>query len=116
MRAGLAVFAASLAAVSICAVPALAQLQKRVDERGVIHYTNMPPPGRGNADGAVAAARVPTSAIVRSEALPALATRAPAAGATSAMLRGSPSSIDRATADSLGRHLVQRAGLGMASR
>ena len=92
MRAGSA-FVIAFALLS-GAPPVSAQLQRWVDERGVIHYADAAP---NPARTAAAPTLSPASVSSASTARRASARRTEAA----ALLPGSPSSVDRATAKRL---------------
>jgi len=94
MRAGSA-FVVAFALLS-GAPPVSAQLQRWVDERGVIHYADAAPnPARTAAAPTLSPASVSSASTSRRASAPARRTQA------AALLPGSPSSVDRATAKRL---------------
>lgn len=98
MRARSVAVAASLALLG-GTVSAFAQLHRWVDERGVIHFTDAEPPAHRAERTMAAQALVPTAAAAR---MRPSGTRSAAA---SPLLPGSPSAVDRATAERLPRSL-----------
>jgi uncharacterized protein DUF4124 len=101
MRARSVAVATSFALLG-AAFSAFAQLYRWIDERGVIHYTDAAPPAHRTA-------RTMAAQVM----LPAAASRMQPAGTRSAaaspLLPGSPSAVDRATAERLPRSLGRAA-------
>jgi Domain of unknown function (DUF4124) len=102
MRARLVAVATSLALLG-ATFSAFAQLYRWIDERGVIHYADAAPPAHRTERTMAAQAMVPAAAASRMR--PA-GTRFAAA---SPLLPGSPSAVDRATAERLPRSLGRTA-------
>jgi hypothetical protein len=110
--ARLGVLVISIAGLPVFAPSALAEIDRWVDERGVIHYSNMPPQRETRRFAGDAVAVAPK---VAARAIASLPVSAPAAGATNQVLPGSPSWIDRATADSVASRLLHAPRMLMGS-
>lgn len=96
------IIAASLVLALGCTESAFGQLSRWVDERGVIHYADAAPEARRSTAGTIPDVGV----AVSHAAAPTLAPR-PRSTAVTVLMPGSPSAIDRATAESLSNRVAR---------
>jgi hypothetical protein len=99
-------------AIAAAAIPATAQVYRWVDARGVVNYTNVPPPNGVQATR-VEVAEPRATGLPAIGALPSRHSKLPPAPPPAAS--GPPGDIDRATLDALGRTLAERSRCGADS-